>query len=385
MAPTPTPNRRRLRFVAAALALGLVAAACSGDDEAAEPDAEEVAQVLEEAGEPWPLTGLPVDGDPLLALRPALIVKIDAADQARPQVGINAADIVYEERVEGITRFAAVFHSTSQEPVGPVRSARSSDIDIVSAYNNPIFAWGGANNGVAAQIDGAEVVSRNVDSAAVTEKFRDDQRSAPHNLFMTSTDAYWADPGDARSAPPQLPFRDEDSAPNAGAAPTFGVNIQYLGGGTTVDYVYDQARQGWVRFQDGTAHVDSEGVVVAPANVALLYTEYSPSPADPRSPDAQTVGTGEATVFLGDGTVVQGTWTRDLPTSPWTILDSAGQPILFTPGRTWVALPTSGTAGFLDEATAQELLAAAPPAPVDGPADPGAADPSATSSTLVGG
>jgi hypothetical protein len=366
----------------ALLALGLLAAACSGgDDDDAAPEAEEVTEALEEAGAPWPLTGLPIGGDVLLALRPALIVKIDNSEQARPQVGLNAADIVYEERVEGITRFAAVFHSTSQAPVGPVRSARSSDIDIVSAYNNAIFAWGGANNGVAAQIDGAEVVSRNVDSAAVDDKFRDDERSAPHNLFMTSTDDFWADPGDARSAPPQLQFRAADSAPNAGATPTPGVNISYLGGGVSVDYAYDQARQGWVRFQNGTPHVDSDGVAITPANVAILYTEYEASPADPRSPDAQTVGGGEATVFLGDGTVVQGTWSRDAPTSPYTILDTAGQPILLTPGRTWIALPTAGTAGFLDAGTAQELLATAPPPPASPPADASGA----TSTTALAG
>jgi hypothetical protein len=375
--------RPLLRLAAPLLVLGLVAGACSsgGDDDEAAPDEAEVVEALEEAGAPWPLTGLPIEGDPLGALRPALVVKIDNSEEARPQVGLNAADIVFEERVEGITRFAAVFHSTSQAPVGPVRSARSSDIDIITSYNRPIFAWGGANNGVAAQIEGADVVSRNVDSAAVQTKYRDDERSAPHDLFITSTDDMWADPGDARSAPPQLQFRAADSPTNTGAAPTPGVNISYLGGGVSVDYVYDQARQGWVRFQNGTPHVDSDGVAVAPANVAILYTEYDSSPADPRSPDAQTVGSGEATIFLGDGTVVQGTWSRDSAAVPYTIVDTAGQPILFTPGRTWIALPTPGTAGFLDAGTAQELLATAPPAPVAAPADPAAS----TSTTLAAG
>jgi hypothetical protein len=180
---------------------------------------------------------------------------------------------------------------------------------------------------------------------------------------MDSTDAFWADQGDARSAPGQFQYRAADSPPNALATPTPGVNISYLGGGVSVDYVYDQARAGWVRFQNGSVHVDADGVAIAPANVAILYTEYASSPADPRSPDAQTVGGGEATIFLGDGNVVQGTWSRGAATSPYTILDTAGAPILFTPGRTWIALPTTGTAGFLDPGTAQGLLSQAPPAP----------------------
>jgi len=108
---------------------------------------------------------------------------------------------------------------------------------------------------------------------------------------------------------------------------------------------------------------------VAPANVLVIYTEYGASPADPRSPNALTVGSGELTAFLGDGTVVQGTWSRDAATAPYTLLDTAGQPVLLTPGRTWVALPEPGTAGFLDPTAAAGLLAQAPP-PSAAPTDP---------------
>src|SRR5262249_32805746 len=71
------------------------------------------------AGGPvMPLTGLPV-ADPAIAARPALVVKIDNHSQARPQSGLNAADVVFEENVENLTRFAAVFHSQDADPVGP--------------------------------------------------------------------------------------------------------------------------------------------------------------------------------------------------------------------------------------------------------------------------
>jgi hypothetical protein len=371
------PLRRTLALIVV-LVLAGAAASCSsgGGDDEADGGSSTTVSLPPGAVSTWPLTGLPIEGDQLLALRPALIVKIDNSEEARPQVGINQADIVYEERVEGITRLAAVFHSTSQAPVGPVRSARSSDIDIVSAYNRPIFAWGGANNGVAAAVAGAELESRNVDSAAVDDKYRDDERPAPHNLFMTSTDDFWADPGTSRSAPPQFQYRTDGAAANAGAAPTPGVNITYTGGDVSVDYVYDPARSGWVRFQNGTPHVDEAGVPVAPANMLIIYTEYGASPADPRSPNALTVGSGELTAFLGDGTVVQGTWSRDSAIAPYTLLDTAGQPVLLTPGRTWVSLPEPGTAGFLDPDTAAGLLAQAPP-PSAAPADP------ASSSTTV--
>src|SRR5207253_6764610 len=77
-----------------------------------------------------PLTGLPMDI--VRSKRPVLVVKIDNAPKARPQIGLNQADVVFEEGVEGgITRFAALFHSEESKPVGPVRSARSTDIKIV--------------------------------------------------------------------------------------------------------------------------------------------------------------------------------------------------------------------------------------------------------------
>ncbi|HET9769741.1 MAG TPA: DUF3048 domain-containing protein, partial [Acidimicrobiia bacterium] len=91
-----------------------------------------------------PLTGLPMDIK--RSKRPALVVKIDNAPKARPQVGLNQADVVFEEGVEGgITRFAALFHSEESKPVGPVRSARTTDIKLLSALRHPLFAYSGAN------------------------------------------------------------------------------------------------------------------------------------------------------------------------------------------------------------------------------------------------
>ena len=108
-----------------------------------------------------PLTGLPGNyGDRLD--RTALVVKIDNGEpKARPQVGINQADVVYEERVEGsVTRLLAVFHSTDSVPVGPVRSARTSDIAIFTPLNHPYFAWSGANPTFARRIRAATLHGR---------------------------------------------------------------------------------------------------------------------------------------------------------------------------------------------------------------------------------
>ncbi len=233
----------------------------------------------------------------------------------------------------------AVFHSTSADPVGPIRSARDSDIDLLAALGRPVFVWGGANEGVAARVAGANVVSFNVDPDAAEDKFRDDDRTAPDNLFITSTDAFWAKAGDASPAVAPLPVPRRvrrENAPVPGT-PTPGATVDY--GGTTASFVWDEAREGWARLQDGTPHLVADGSVLAPTNVVLLVTPYGTAPSDPASPVALTTGSGDATVLIG-GNAVDATWNRPTPSDPYTLTDDAtGRPLVLAPGRTWLGLP----------------------------------------------
>src|SRR5207342_3095282 len=106
---------------------------------------------------------------------------------------------------------------------------------------------------------------------------------------------------------------------------------------------WDQATGGWKRTQDNTPHVDAKGVQIAPQNVVIMFVPYRKSAADPISPEAVTVGQGEAWV-LTDGGVVKGTWSRPDPSKPAVLRDANGQEIGLTPGRTWVELAQSGDA-----------------------------------------
>ena len=87
-------------------------------------------------------------------------MKIDNHRDARPHAGLNQADVVYEEIVEGITRFFAIFHSTDADPIGPIRSARTTDVDLLNQLNRPLFAWSGGNADVVQRIGNANAVSR---------------------------------------------------------------------------------------------------------------------------------------------------------------------------------------------------------------------------------
>lgn len=266
--------------------------------------------------------------------RPSLVLKIDNHPRARPQVGINQADIVWEELVEGsITRLAATFHEQVPTEVGPVRSARTGDIDLISQLNVPLFGASGANNGVLNALATAPLI--NVNALVAGGYFRVDSRRAPHNLFARPYTLY--NYGENAGIPPQLMRYREVGAPAAGVQAA-GVDIDW--GNTQITYRWNGT--GWQRNQNGTVHVDGDGVAVAPPNVIVQITPYGISGADAESPEANTVGSGVAYIYTG-GNVIEGTWSRASALDRIVYRDGNGAEVLLAPGRTWIAVAPEGT------------------------------------------
>ncbi len=304
-------------------------------DEATTSEVETTTTVPLPTGPTAPLTGLVVDE---VKDRPALAVKIDNHEFARPQTGINQADLVYEERVEGISRFVAVFQSTDSDPVGPIRSARTTDVRLIAHLSMPLFANSGGNAGTLRQVNNSpNLINMNVNKAP-SEYFRDSSNArAPHNLF-SNTSALLARAPEGASAPgPLFEYRE----PGTDLSEYPKVSSVAIDIGHSVSYDWDAELQGWARTQNGTPHVDSEGVRVAPANVIVMETNYGVSAADPTSPEAIVTGTGIVWVFT-EGIVIEGTWVRNEITDVARLLDENGDDIELTPGRTWVALPKPG-------------------------------------------
>ncbi len=299
------------------------------------------------AGPAAPLTGLPVPDGAVLA-RPALAVKIDnldtAGESARPQTGLAFADIVVEEVVEGgITRFVALLHSTDSPEVGPVRSARTTDAHLLPAFGQPLFAFSGGNPGVLAAVaDAPGLVDRGGEWAPAY--VRVPERRAPHNLFLRPWEV-WARGGG--SPPPPFSWFRPQGTPSPVGEVVQGVELGFRGAAAapvTWTWLPEHAR--WLRYQRGTVHVDGEGYAVGPRNVVVMVTEYRASPADPRSPEAVTVGSGEA-IVLTDGRAVRGTWARPSVDSPLAFLDGDGRSVSLTAGRTWIELVHPGTAALV--------------------------------------
>ena len=373
---TTGAHRRKpvpLRTLALLAALALVAAACSGGggdegtgdgngDEAATTTTEveitlptvgggssttgavTTTQVVEIADIAAPLTGAPADAGVNLE-RPAIAVKIDNAPAARPQAGLNQADMVFEEMVEGgLSRLLAVFHSRDAEVVGPVRSARSTDIPILVTLNSPMFAWSGANQVFANQIRASAIIDVGVEAVPNAYERRNDRR-APSNLF-TGTDRLRAVAPDLTNSPnPLLEYRLPGEEPPAGARDVEGVEVDY--GANSAVHTWDASRGGWVREQNGSPHVDEDGVVIAPTNVIVQFVSYIDTGlvdgAGTAVPEAQLVGSGDAW-FLIDGQLIEGTWVKENLTVPTQYFDSEGRPVKFMPGSTWTLLPRSGGA-----------------------------------------
>ncbi len=317
-----------------------------------------------------PLTGVVVDdGSPLE--RPALVVKVDDNDErARPQAGLAVADVVFEELIEGQkTRLAAVYHSVVPDRVGPVRSGRTSDIDILAALGSPLFAYSGANTTVMGQLARAARAGTFVDVNAldVVDAYeRDESRRAPDNLYLHPDRL--PDPGPAASAPGPLFAIDTDPAPEG---PGGGIEVAYPASfGRRSTHVWDPDRGGWVRIQDGTLHVSEEGpdaelTEIAPANVVVAVVGYTRSDADAVSPQAHTVGEGPALIATR-GEIVEGRWSRPTATDPWEFTGSDGGTVPLAPGSTWILLANGDRGPFpaaavrvLDPGEASATLASA--------------------------
>jgi hypothetical protein len=290
-----------------------------------------------------PLTGLPI-ADPALAGRPALVVKIDNHPEARPQSGLNQADIVFEENVEQLTRFAAVFQTTAPDPVGPIRSGREQDVELLGSLNKPIFAWSGGNPGVTAAINGSDFVVANVQTNArsASQSYRSRDRGVPHNLYAQGSGLFTMAPASASPPPQQFSYLKAGAVPVG--TPSGGVDVAM--DGVSVTWKYEAKSNSYLRFQSGKAHNDAALGQVDSSNVVVLVVDYVQSSIYAPSPIAQTIGTGEVFVFTG-GTVVHGKWSRDDRLKPFTFTADDGTPMLLTPGRTWVELARADSTTLL--------------------------------------
>lgn len=354
-------RRRRRTLPALLVAVALLAAACGSPDEAAPPVAPPVTGAPAPVGPPAPvvpdgrplspLTGLPldiIDQD-----RALLAVKIDNAPAARPQAGLNAADVVIEELVEfGITRFMALFLSDLPSVAGPVRSGRPVDVDLLGGLGASVFAFSGARPEVLGLLAG-------VPSVLVTEGvagfFRDESRSAPHNLYVEPEALRTG--GESRGARPlvDLGWTFDVAVPDGHlVCPTSQLACPDPGAGVVVDmsagyrtgWVYDATEGVYRRDQNGQRFdVAGDGRIGA-ANVVILATRHYVGASGYDETDATTERA--PAVILRDGRRYEATWVKPTARDLLLLQTVDGEPFPLKPGPTWVHLPAEGRMPTLD-------------------------------------
>lgn len=322
-------NRRKaiIAAVAAGLAVALAAGLVltSGSEPADQPAADSV--LLS-----------PFTGEPVPALGPVLAVKIDNIAQARPQTGLSKADIVYVLPVEGgLTRLLAVYSSDSPSVIGPVRSAREADLELLAQFGQPAFAYSGATPRLLPVIGEARIVD--LYSGKADGYFRDASRPAPHNLYAHASRLL--EQARTASKAHDIGFRF-GPAPNGGQQ-VASQSVSYPAASLT--FTWSAGKDRWLVSMDKAPAVSTENGQLSAATVIVQYTTVGTSrftEYGSRPPYAKTTGSGDALV-LRNGKAFQAHWSRPTADRGTAFTTVAGQPMTFSPGPVWVVLAAADT------------------------------------------
>ena len=329
--------RRVALTLSAMIATGLLLTACGGGSssspESGSPQSVESGQSIPQF---WPLTGLKVPVNKSAAIdHPVLVAKMDNTFSSQPQIGLSHADMVVEELVEGgLTRLAAFYYSEIPSNVGPIRSMRASDIDVVSPAHASVVTSGAAARTIA-RIKGAHIPFYGEGSKGM---YRSTDRSAPYNLFVHLNEVAATAKTKAQTPPNYLQWGDEKDMPKGVKATS--INAVFSGGHTTE----------W-KYTNGSYHnLNSNapaGDQFPATNVLVLRVREGDAgyldPAGNHVPETLLTGKGNALLFH-DGRMAAGFWHKGKAAkSPITLTTKKGQKLTVPAGHTWIELvPVDG-------------------------------------------
>jgi len=281
-----------------------------------------------------------------------LVVKIDDTVSARPQIGIDRADVVYIEQVEGgLTRLAAVFSSEIPTLIGPVRSARISDIEILAQYGRVVFAYSGAQSKMLPVISAANLNDYGAQRQSPTIYTRDESRTSPTNMVLRADLLLEKVRSDGREI-----SKSRSVGWNFGDLPTGGVAItgaKISWPAATYDLTWSAEEERWLISNNGIPNMSATGSQHGPTTFVIQIVEIMPSEYGDKfggvTPYSKTVGTGTGFV-LRDGKYFPATWSRpdELSGTTWRALD--GSELAFARGQVWIALTEKNPQFALDSA-----------------------------------
>ena len=269
-----------------------------------------------------------------------LAVKIDDTNAAHPQIGLEDADIVYIEQVEGgLTRLAAIFSSKIPSRVGPVRSARISDIDILSQFGRVAFAYSGAQKKLLPVISAANLQDLGAQRQSPTIYTTDPTRNQPYAMVLR------ADLMMQKIVDEQLKVDTAKSIGyvfgdlQEGGVPTQNAVMSWPAARYSAEWSDEESR--WLLSHNDKINRSDSGVVLGPTTLIIQMVKITPSEYGDKfggvTPFSETVGTGKAYV-LRNGQRFVTTWSRASAESGTSFTFSDGAIMNFAGGQVWVAL-----------------------------------------------
>jgi hypothetical protein len=300
----------------------------------------------------WPLTGMPVTGT--AANRPALAVKIENTAEARPQEGLNEADLIWENIVEfDVSRFNVVFQSQVPGEIGPIRSVRPMDIPE-SAPLHGLFAYSGGQPGILAlaQASGEQNFSFDSGNSAF---YRIKARPAPHNVYSHPADI-WAQADPSRVAPkPWFQFGHTAAQASAAVAGTPANVLNYrLSAYAHPNWTWDAASGTWLRFEGSAkATTLTSGAAESQIHAVNILTIVASHPNTAfRAQNNAPVPTYTLVNASGDGVLATGgktipvKWSKGAQDAPMVVTLADGSPAVFAPGNTWIEMVPKETGSY---------------------------------------
>jgi len=287
-----------------------------------------------------PLTGAPGPNDGKVPDRPALAIKVENAPEARPQYGLATADIIYEQPVEGgITRFIVIYQCDDAKRVESVRSARTSDPDILIQFGSPLFAYADAAAYVEKSVEKHKQI-QDVNWKKLESAYHvDPNREIPHQLYTSTRELYDGAPDPRGFEAPDPVFQYSEEFPDVKSRK--GRKVELVFSSTYADVIWTFQDGAYVRSHGQEDHVLSDGSRVTTDNVLVQEVEVDATghkdPAGNPVPEVISIGSGRAWLFR-DGKQIQGTWERKGPGDITSFTAKDGTEFLLKPGTTWVEL-----------------------------------------------
>jgi hypothetical protein len=283
--------------------------------------------------------------------RPALAVKVgNEPSGARPQSGLNEADIVFDTPAEGfIMRYVAVYQCENAAQIGPNRSVRWVDWHIIRQFHNPILAYAGGigiDLRLVASLKWAN--SENLLGNAGNAGIRTTNRVPPDNLYTSTGALYALATSFSKKYGPPPPIFRYSTSPAAGSTPAASVHINFSYD-TDVTWTWSPGTASWVHSYSDGPDIDAlTGQPVTASNVVVLivkykFGKYAEHIGESGDFESSTIGSGTGYIFR-DGRAIKVTWSRQFETEPWTFTGPNHEIISLAPGRTWVELLPDTTA-----------------------------------------